>query len=271
MHDAEQRGRAALPRGRAALRPQRRAPHRRFDLAAARRQLDADVEHHRDIDAERFLKADHVLGREAVRAAVEVRAKRDAVVVEVAPRFQAEDLEAAAVGEDRPVPGHEAMQAAQRDERLASRAQPQMVGVRENDLRADLAQVGRRDALHGGGGSDRHEGRRLDGAVRERQRAAAGRAVDGVNGERGHRAQGVERGRDTPAAAAASNVSMLFGHRMLEREPPGMQRLARQRRARIELAVDRIVEDRKPERREVHANLMRAARLEASASTRRHP
>ena len=66
---------------------QRRAHARRardgaLELGARRRQLHADVERHRDVDAERFLERDDVLGREAVRAAVEVRAERDAVVVD---------------------------------------------------------------------------------------------------------------------------------------------------------------------------------------------
>ena len=103
---------------------------------ARRGQLHADVEHHRDVDADRFLKRDDVLGREAMLAAVEVRAKRDAVVVELAPRLEAEDLKAAGVGEDRAVPRHEAVQAAGRFDGLAARAQPQMIGVREHDLRA---------------------------------------------------------------------------------------------------------------------------------------
>ena len=120
MHDAEERGRTALPRRGPALRPQGRTPDGFLEFAALRRQLHANVEHHRDVDPERFLKRDHVLGREAMFAAVEVRAERHAVVIEIAARFQTEHLKAAAVGEDRPVPGHEPVQAAQFDERFAS-------------------------------------------------------------------------------------------------------------------------------------------------------
>ena len=78
-------------------------------------KFHADVEHHRDVDAERFLEFDHVFGREAMRAAVDVRSERHAVVVELAPLLQAEDLEAAGVGENRTVPRHEAMNAARFD------------------------------------------------------------------------------------------------------------------------------------------------------------
>ena len=135
---------------------------------------------------EGFLKADDVFGCEAMRAPVEVRLEGHAVVIEFAPRLEAEDLEPAAVGEDRAVPGHEPVQAAERDQRFTSGPQPEMIGVRKDDVRVDLAQVGRRNALDGGGGADRHEGRRLDGAVGELQRAAPGGAAYRMNGERAH-------------------------------------------------------------------------------------
>jgi len=44
---------------------------------------------------------------------------------------------------------------------------------------------------------------------------------------------------------------------MFEAQPPRVQCLTRQRRARIEFAVNRIVENRETERGKVHANLMR--------------
>ena len=47
-----------------------------------------DIERHRDIDAERLLKRDDVLGRELVFAAVEMRAKAHAAFGEHAPRFE---------------------------------------------------------------------------------------------------------------------------------------------------------------------------------------
>ena len=61
--------------------------------------------------------------------------------------------------------------------------QPQVEGVAEHDLRADLAQLRGRHRLHRAVGADRHEGRRLDLAVGERERAAARGAVGGVERE----------------------------------------------------------------------------------------
>ena len=74
-----------------------------------------------------------------IRAAVDVRAELDARIRDLAQRREAEDLIAAAVGEDRPVPAHEAVQAAELADELRARPQGQVVGVGEDDLCADLA------------------------------------------------------------------------------------------------------------------------------------
>ncbi len=55
----------------------------------------------------------------------------------------------------------------------------QMVGIREHDLRADRADVVERHAFDGRARADRHERRRLDDAVRERQTTAARGAFGG--------------------------------------------------------------------------------------------
>ncbi len=155
-----------------APRPVGRHPHRRRQMLARRRELDADVEHHRDVHAELFFEGDHRFGRKAVGAAVDVRLERHAVVVELAPLLQAEDLEAAGIGEDRTVPRHEAMQSARLDDRVSSRAKPQMVGVCQNDLAVRAADFVRRERLDRRRRPDRHEGRRFDHAVGEAQRTA---------------------------------------------------------------------------------------------------
>jgi len=65
----------------------------------------------------------------------------DTVVVDLAQIAHRDDLEAAGVGENRPVPGHEAVQAAEARDQLVARAQVQVVRVGEDDARSDLAQV----------------------------------------------------------------------------------------------------------------------------------
>ncbi len=104
-----------------------------------------------------------------MRTAVDVRLERHAVVVEFAPFLQAKDLEAAGVGEDRPVPGHEAMQAAGLDDDVFARSQPEMVRVCEQDLTVRAAYFVGRERFHRCRGSDRHEGRRFYDAVRQAQ------------------------------------------------------------------------------------------------------
>ena len=71
------------------------------------------------------------------RAVVDV-AERDAVVVDGGERVaEREDLEAARVGQDRPVPAHEPVQPAELGDQLVAGPEVQVVGVAEQDLRAE--------------------------------------------------------------------------------------------------------------------------------------
>ncbi len=97
--------------------------------------------------------------------AVEDRAELDAVVGELERVGEAEDLEAARVGEDGAVPVHERVQTAGVAHDVGTGAQVEVVGVGEQHLRADVVQLRRGDALDGRAGADRHEDRRLDGTV----------------------------------------------------------------------------------------------------------
>ena len=84
------------------------------------------------------LDLDGELGREPGRGAVVDVAERDAVVVDRGERVaQREDLEAAGVGQDRPVPAHEAVQAAELGDQLVAGPEVQVVGVAEQDLRPE--------------------------------------------------------------------------------------------------------------------------------------
>src|ERR1700693_3246940 len=70
-------------------------------------------------------------------------------------------------------PAHETVQSLMRGDYVESRPQPEVVGVAENDLRAKLLELARRHGLDRAVGADRHEDRRLNRAVRERQTPAA--------------------------------------------------------------------------------------------------
>ena len=93
-------------------------------------------------------------------------------LVHFAPRGKAEHLIAAAVGEDRLVPADECVKAAECADALGARPQIQMIGIGEDDLRAQVVEIAMRHRLHGALRADRHEGRRVHDAVRRREHAA---------------------------------------------------------------------------------------------------
>jgi hypothetical protein len=70
-----------------------------------------------------------------------------------------------------------------RSDDLQARPQPQVKGVAEHDLRSARGHLVRRHGLDRAVGSDRHEGRGLDAAVRELERAAPRPAVARRNRE----------------------------------------------------------------------------------------
>ena len=87
-----------------------------------------------------------MLRREPVDRPVEVRAEGHAVLVDDPQVAERHDLEAAGVGQDRPVPVHEPVQAAEPLDALVAGPQVQVVGVAEDDRRAGVAEVVRRRA-----------------------------------------------------------------------------------------------------------------------------
>ena len=143
------------------------------------------VERDGDIGAECLLHRNRQLGREAVVRAIEVALERDAVIVDLAQLTQRHDLEAAGVGQDRPVPGHELVKAAEGGYARVAGAQIEVVGVRQDDRRPDGAQVVRIQSLDRRVGPDRHELRGFDHAVREGQPAQPG-ARGAVGRRRSH-------------------------------------------------------------------------------------
>ncbi len=72
---------------------------------------------------------------------------------------------------------HEAVQAAVAVQDVGAGAQPQVEGVAQHDLGADLLQFVRQHGLDAAVGAHGHEDRRLDDAMVQRQAAAPGGAV----------------------------------------------------------------------------------------------
>ena len=169
------------------LGPADGAVHGDFAGGAVARVGRALVEHHRDVGAERVLDVEAVLHVEEQLVAVEVGTEVDAFVGDRAELREREDLEAAAVREDRLVPVHELMETAGGADDLAARAQVEVVGVAEQDLGAGLGDLLGREALDRGLGAHRHEDRRADLPVRGLQDAEAGgrRRIGLKQGEHG--------------------------------------------------------------------------------------
>ena len=102
---------------------------------------------------------------------------RTPLVGDLANLGEAENLKASGIGEDRAVPAHESMQTAQFDAMSSCPGRGQVIGVAEEDLDADRAQLLGRQALDGGLRADGHEHRCVELSVRRLQMAEAGVAV----------------------------------------------------------------------------------------------
>ena len=90
---------------------------------------------------------------------------------------QAEHLEAAAIGQDRPVPTHKRMQATQLGHTLRAGAQRQVIGVAQDDLGATLLEFVRRDRLDRGLRAHWHKDRRGHMPMGGPQQPGTGRRV----------------------------------------------------------------------------------------------
>ena len=132
------------------------------------------VEGHADVGTEGELDVDGVFGGEEMAGAVEVRAEADAFVGEFAQAGEGEDLESAGVGEQGAGPGDEAMESAEGADAFMAGAEIEVIGVAEDDLRAEVFEGLLRDGFDGALSSDGHEDGGFDGAVGQVDARAAG-------------------------------------------------------------------------------------------------
>ena len=107
----------------AAPGPAQRQFHRRPRLLFRRRIGRALVEDHRHVGVQVVLHLYRTLGRQLDGVAVDRRLEADALLAELAELGQREDLEAAAVGDQRPLPAHELVQAAELGHQLLAGVQ----------------------------------------------------------------------------------------------------------------------------------------------------
>jgi hypothetical protein len=161
--DAEQRhlpaALVAQPRAlvESAPRPAHRPRHGLAHLVGRRGQPDQVVERHGDVRAQAVLHAHRLFGREVMPRAVQVRAKVHALLAHAVQLVHAHHLEAAAVGEDRVLPAHEAVQAAHAADGVDAGPEHQVVGVAEQDVAARGREVVGAQRLDRAGRPDGHE------------------------------------------------------------------------------------------------------------------
>ena len=191
LHDAEQGPARLLAKGRLGpLRPAQRQAHGALRLLCRARQLHAFVELHLDVGAEQALDFHRALRGQFVARPVDMRLEGRALFADLPQLGEAHHLKAARVGQDRMGPVHEPVQPAERVDPLGPGRKHQVIGVGKHDVGAGRAHVLWPHRLDRCGRSDRHEGRRADGAARRRDRAEPGRAVHGQDSKaesRSHR------------------------------------------------------------------------------------
>src|SRR5690606_4788151 len=108
---------------------------------------------------------------------VNMRAKGNALLRDLAKRCERHHLEAAGIGQDRPRPACKFMQAAKSSNPFSTRPQHQVIGVAENDVASKRAHLVKIHRLDSAAGAHRHEGRRADCAAWHRNLAAPGIAI----------------------------------------------------------------------------------------------
>ncbi len=106
----------------------------------------------------------------------------DALLGDLAELGERPDLEAPGVGKNRFVPGGKTVEPTHFLDQLVARAEPEVVGVAEDDLRSQLDEFVGVQGFHGPLGADGHENRSFHRAMRELESALAGGAI-GIGGE----------------------------------------------------------------------------------------
>ncbi len=107
-------------------------------------------------------------------AAVDMGAEQDAIIGDTAQGRQAENLEAAAIGKDCPIPGHELMQSPELFHHLDTRPEVEVIGIGQHHPGADVFKLLRNQGLDRGLAAHREEDRSGHYAVRRMEFSGAG-------------------------------------------------------------------------------------------------
>jgi hypothetical protein len=144
------------------------------------------VEGHRDVRTQLPLDLHGTLRRERTAGSIDVALEFHAVLGDAAKSLEREHLKATRVGEHRPVPGCEPVQATHLLDHRFSRPEVQVVGVAEDYLGPGAAYVVGTETPHDSMGAYRHEGGGLHLAVGKGERAGASQAIGALNLEFKH-------------------------------------------------------------------------------------
>ncbi len=146
----------------------------RTKFARRARVRRAIIEDHGDVGPEFALNLHGFFGTEKEERAIEMRAEFDAVGFDFANGGEAEDLEAAGVGEDWERPIDKFVEAAGGADDFHAGANVEVIGVAENDLSAEFTKFARIDGFDAALGADGHEDGGIDDAVGSGEATAAG-------------------------------------------------------------------------------------------------
>ncbi len=124
------------------------------------------VERHHDVGTDGALRIHHIFGRKQMPRSVDVRVKQHAFLFHLACASQRKHLKTAAIGQNGAIPAVEFVQTASLFENLQPRAQIEVIGVAQNNLRLDVvAQFALVHRFHRSTSPHRHKNRRLYRAV----------------------------------------------------------------------------------------------------------
>src|SRR5580700_1149885 len=160
----------------AALGPAQSQFHRSLRPRAIGGILRAFIERHDDVGTQVNLRLHGTLRTKEVRRAIKMRTKRHALLADFAELVQAENLEAAGIGQNRPRPRHETMQTAHLAHGFDPGTQVEVISIAEKNLDSELFENILRHAFDGRDGAHGHEYGGFDLAVRSMQAPGTRRA-----------------------------------------------------------------------------------------------
>ena len=151
------------------------------------------VERHDDICTERWLHIHHILWCEEMLRTIEVRTKMNSFfrhfrepisAIRTSSKSERKNLKSSRIRQNRKIHIHEVMKSTEWFYHLRSWLQIGMIIVHKHDLRANIANLIRRESLQGWAGSNRHEYWRLDFPVWGRDLAGASESIGCSDRER---------------------------------------------------------------------------------------